>query len=329
MRDVIAAIIDPFDARIRERIAAAMPSGWTLHNAHGRVEDRDAAMADAAVLFVMAAPVGADLIVNAPRLRLIQKLGAGVDRIDLDACAARGIALAKLAAGNAVPVAEHTVLLMLACYRRLPLVDRRTRAGDWGKEEARGIHRQLRGKRIGLVGFGAIGREVASVLSGFGTELVYFDPVRAAADVEARLHVRLLELDELVATSDIVSLHLPLMAETAGLINAQRIRRMKRGAVLINAARGGLVDEAALAEALKDGHLAAAGLDAFSKEPPIGNPLLDLEQTVLTPHLAGATIDNFDNIIERAVANARSYLETGELPAHDAVLMPEGRRAAS
>jgi D-3-phosphoglycerate dehydrogenase / 2-oxoglutarate reductase len=256
-------------------------------------------------------------------------LAPAVDRIDLDACAAHGIALAKLTAGNAVPVAEHTVLLMLACYRRLPLVDRLTRAGHWGKEEARGIHRQLRGKRIGLVGFGAIGREVAGVLSGFGAELVYFDPMRAPAEVEDRLGVRFLALDELIATADIVSLHLPLMAETAGLMDAQRIRRMKPGAVLINAARGGLVDEAALADALRDGHLAAAGLDAFSKEPPIGNPLLDLEQTVLTPHLAGATIDNFDNIIERAVANARSYLETGELPAHDAVLLPEGRRAAS
>jgi D-3-phosphoglycerate dehydrogenase len=326
--EVIAAIIDPFDARIRDRIAAAMPPGWTLRNGHGGSAERDAALADADVLFVMAAPVDRDLIAKAGRLRLIQKLGAGVDRIDLDACAARGIALAKLAAGNAVPVAEHTVLLMLACYRRLPLVDRLTRAGHWGKEEARGLHRQLRGKRIGLVGFGAIGREVASILAGFRAELIYFDPVRAAAEVEARLGVRYLGLDELVATADIVSLHLPLMPETAGLVDARRIRRMKPGAVLINAARGGLVDEAALAAALADGHLAAAGLDTFAKEPPLGNPLLDLEQTVVTPHLAGATIDNFDGVIARAVANARSYLAAGQLPEHDAVLLPEGRRAA-
>jgi D-3-phosphoglycerate dehydrogenase len=328
MSPVVAAIIDPFAPQIRERIEAAMPTGWMLRDGGGGPPEREAAVADADVLFVMAAPVGGDLIGKARRLRFIQKLGAGVDRIDLAACASRGIALAKLAAGNAAPVAEHTVLLMLACYRRLPLIDRRTRAGHWDKEEARGMHRQLRGKRIGLVGFGAIGREVARVLAGFQAELVYYDPVRAPHEVETSLDVRLLSLDELIATSDVVSLHLPLLPATAGLIDATRIRRMKRGAVLINAARGGLVDEAALAAALADGHLFAAGLDAFAEEPPIASPLLALEQTVVTPHLAGATLDNFGNIIERAVANAKSYLETGRLPEHDAVLMPDARRTA-
>jgi D-3-phosphoglycerate dehydrogenase / 2-oxoglutarate reductase len=117
------------------------------------------------------------------------------------------------------------------------------------------------------------------------------------------------------------------MPETAGLIDAARIRRMKKGAVLINAARGGLVDETALAAALRDGHLAGAGLDAFATEPPLGSPLLALDQTVITPHLAGATIDNFDNIIERAVANAKGYLESGRLPEADGVLLPDRHRA--
>jgi phosphoglycerate dehydrogenase-like enzyme len=329
MSQVIAAVIDPFDPRIRARIDAAMPPDWDLRFGDRGPAERNAAIADADVLFVMAAPVGGDLIARAKRLRFIQKLGAGVDRVDLSACEGRGIAVAKLAAGNAVPVAEHTVLLMLACYRRLPLFDRQTRAGHWGKEEARGLNRQLRGKRIGLVGFGAIGRELASVLAGFQAELVYYDPVRAPREIEARLCVRALDLDELLATSDVVSLHLPLMPETAGLIDATRIGRMKKGAVLINAARGGLVDEAALAAALKDGHLAGAGIDAFAKEPPLGSPLLDLDETVVTPHMAGGTIDNFDNIIGRALSNARTYLETGRLPEADAVLMPGTRRAAS
>lgn len=319
---IVAAVIDPFAPPIRERIAAAMPDGWVLRFGDAGPAERDAAVADADVLFVMAAPVPCELIDTARKLRFIQKLGAGVDRVDQAACGARGIALAKLAAGNAVPVAEHTVLLMLACYRRLPLVDRLTRSGHWGKEEARGVHRQLRGKRIGLIGFGAIGREVAAILSGFQAELVYYDPMRAPPDVEARLQVRPLPLDELIATSDVISLHLPLMPETAGLIGAARIRRMKRGAVLINVARGGLVDETALAAALADGHLAGAGLDAFSKEPPAGNPLLDSAATVVTPHMAGATIDNFGSIIDRAVANAQTYLATGRLPDGDAVLMP-------
>jgi phosphoglycerate dehydrogenase-like enzyme len=327
MPRTVVAVIDPFHPNVRERIEAALPAGWTARFGD-REAARDEAVAEADVLFVMAAPVGAELIGRARRLRLIQKLGAGVDRIDLEACAARGIAVARLAAGNAVPVAEHTVLLMLACYRRLPLADRRTRSGHWGKEDARGVNRQLRDKRIGLVGFGAIGREVASVLAGFRAEIVYYDPVRAPPELEARLKARWLPLDELIATADIVSLHLPLLPETAGLIDATRIRRMKKGAVFINAARGGLVDEAALAEALKDGHLAAAGLDAFAREPPVGSPLLGLEQTVVTPHLAGATIDNFGGIIERAVANAVDYLKTGRLPERDAVLLPEARRTA-
>jgi D-3-phosphoglycerate dehydrogenase len=329
MSQVVAAVIDPFEPQIRMRIEVAVPPQWTVQFGHRSPAERDAAMADADVLFVMAAPVDGGLIASAKRLRFIQKLGAGVDRVDLEACEARGIALAKLAGGNAVPVAEHAVLLMLACYRRLPVVDRRTRAGHWGKEEARGQSRQLRGKRIGLVGFGAIGRELAAILAGFQAEVVYYDPVRAAREVEARLSVRALDLDELLATSDIVSLHLPLLPETSGLIDAARIARMKKGAVLINTARGGLVDEGALAAALRNGHLAAAGIDAFAREPPLGSPLLELEQTVVTPHLAGATIDNFDNIIERAVANAQSYLERGRLPEADAVLMPRTPRAAS
>jgi phosphoglycerate dehydrogenase-like enzyme len=327
MPRTVVAVIDPFHPNIREHIRVAMPAGWTARFGD-REPARGAVVAEADVLFVMAAPVGAELIAQARRLRLIQKLGAGVDRIDLTACTARGIAVARLAAGNAVPVAEHTVLLMLACYRRLPLADRRTRAGQWDKEDARGVNRQLRDKRIGLVGFGAIGREVASVLAGFRAEIVYYDPVRAPPELEARLKVRWLPLDELIATADIVSLHLPLLPETAGLIDAARIRRMKKGAVLINAARGGLVHEAALADALKDGHLAAAGLDAFAREPPIGSPLLGLDETVVTPHLAGATIDNFGGIIDRAVANAVEYLETGRLPERDAVVLPEGQRAA-
>jgi phosphoglycerate dehydrogenase-like enzyme len=327
MSPVIAAVIDPFDPKIRARIEAAMPPEWDLRFGDRSPAERDGALAEADVLFVMAAPVGGDLIERANRLRFIQKLGAGVDRVDLNACKGSDIAVAKLAAGNAVPVAEHTVLLMLACYRRLPVVDRETRAGHWGKEQARGLHRQLRGKRIGLVGFGAIGRELAGILSGFQAELVYYDPAPASREVEVHLHIRPLDLDELLATSDIVSLHLPLMPETAGLIDAARIRRMKKGAVLINAARGGLVDETALAAALRDGHLAGAGLDAFATEPPLGSPLLALDQTVITPHLAGATIDNFDNIIERAVANAKGYLESGRLPEADGVLLPDRHRA--
>ena len=248
------AFLDLFHPNIYAAISRALPGDWLAAYAESReFADQAAAVAGAEVIFALAAPIGPELLSAAPRLRLIQKLGAGTDRIDRDGCAQRGIAIARLAGGNAVPAAEHTVLLMLAVLRRLPLIDRKTRAGEWLKEEARGLHRQLHGKQIGLIGFGAIGRAVAGMLAGFNVDIAYFDPAVPPADVERKFGVRHLALAELLATSDIVSLHLPLLPDTAGLISEERIATMKPGPVLINCARGGLVDEAAPARGRGDG----------------------------------------------------------------------------
>src|SRR5664280_1258220 len=210
--------------------------------------------------------------------------------------------------------------LGLVVHRRKHLG--RTRGRAWQKEDARGMHRQLQNKTVGLVGFGAIGKEVAKRLRGFEVTILYYDPVRAARDVEQSLGVSYADLDELVRTADIVSLHLPLLPQTAGIINAQRIRAMKPGAVLINCARGGLVDETALVAALKDGRLFGAGIDAFASEPPVGSPLLELDNTVVTSHLAGATLDNFSGIVARAVENAKAFLRGDALPETDVVIAP-------
>jgi phosphoglycerate dehydrogenase-like enzyme len=325
---ITAAFLDRFHPKIYEAISAGLPDNLTARFAESRAPaDQVAAIKDADVAFVFAAPMDATLLKEAQRLRLIQKLGAGVDRIDLATCRERGIAVARLMAGNAIPVAEHTLLLMLAVYRRLPLNDRNTRAGQWDKEHARGVNRQLHGKRIGLVGFGAIGRAVAKLLAGFAIEIVYYDPVAAPAQIERDLRVKPLPLDEVIATADILSLHLPLSPATAGLMDAARLARMKPGAVLINAARGGLVDEAALVQALREGRLFGAGIDAFAKEPPVDSPLLKLDETVITPHFAGGTFDNFTNVLSRALANAQGYLASGDLPSTDAVLMPSREQA--
>jgi phosphoglycerate dehydrogenase-like enzyme len=325
MSQVRVAFLDRYHPEIYAAIKRAMPEGWVYRFAESKeAAAQVAAVSGADALFVMAAPVTAEILSAASNLRFIQKLGAGVDKIDLKTCEQRGIAIARLAGGNAIPVAEHTLLLMLAALRRLPLMDRRTRAGDWLKEEARGVNRQLSGKRVGLVGLGAIGKVLTKLLSGFDIELVYFDPLVPPSEAERQFRIRYLPLDELLATADIVSLHLPLMPETAGLIGKDRIARMKRGAVLINCARGGLVDEEALADALAEGRLFAAGVDAFAKEPPIGSRLLALDQTVVTPHMAGATVDNFKFVIERAVGNAVQYLGGGGLPEADAVFVPQG-----
>ncbi len=327
MPDVTVAVIDKFHPHIKTAIEAAVPANWTVRfTAENSLAARAAVLRDADIAFVMAAPMPKDLLADAQRLRFIQKLGAGVDRIDLDVCRKQGIAVARLHAGNSIPVAEHTILLMLATYRQLPQIDRRTRAGVWSKEDARGTHRQLQHKTVGLVGFGAIGKEVAKRLRGFEVEILYYDPLRAPADVEQSLGVTYADLDALVRAADIVSLHLPLLPQTAGIISAERIGAMRSGAVLINCARGGLVDEAALVQALKAGRLFGAGIDAFSAEPPAGSPLLELDNTVVTSHLAGATLDNFSGIVARAVANAKSVLRGDVLPATDVVVAPDRAR---
>ena len=323
MPGVTVAVLDTFHPHIKTAVEAAIPADWALRFVdENSFAARVTLIREADIVFVMAAPMPKELLVEARRLRFIQKLGAGVDRIDLDFCRAHGIGVARLNAGNAVPVAEHTILLMLATYRQLPLIDCRTRAGTWSKEDARGTHRSLQHKKVGLVGFGAIGKEVAKRLRAFEVEVLYYDPVRAAADVELSLGVTYADLDALLGEADIVSLHLPLMPQTADIIDAQRIAAMKPGAVLINCARGGLVDEAALAEALKAGRLFGAGIDAFSQEPPVGSALLELDNTVVTSHLAGATLDNFAVVVARAVANAKAVLRGEPLPAGDVAVAP-------
>jgi phosphoglycerate dehydrogenase-like enzyme len=318
------AIIDPFHPRIIETIRAAIPKDWALSITTGPTEqERATALAKADIAFVMATKMPRSLLEHGKKLRFIQKLGAGVDSIDTDYCTQAGIGLARLHAGNAIPVAEHTLLLMLAAGRNLARLDAQTRAGRWDKEAVRGENRHLNGKTIGIVGFGAIGRQLARLLSGFGVEIVYYDPMQAKPEDEAALNARFLELDDLLAQADVVSLHLPLMPQTQGLLSAERIARMKPGALLVNCARGGLVDEAALLEALRSGHLFAAALDAFSQEPPIGNPLLEAPNTIVTPHCAGATIDNFASVAARATANVERFLRGEDLPAGDVVLAPK------
>ncbi|MGE0749778.1 MAG: 2-hydroxyacid dehydrogenase [Variibacter sp.] len=321
------AFLDVVDAAIEAMVQERVPRGSTIAFAAERTADARAAVLGAAdVAFVIAAPIDAALIAQAPRLRFIQKLGAGIDRVDLAACRRRGITLARLAASNAVPVAEHTVLLMLAVLRRLPLMDAHTRAGHWDKEAGRARNQHLRGKTIGLLGCGAIGRTVAEILAGFKVDVIYFDPVRLPPEQEARLGLRYAAQDELLRTADVVSLHLPLTAETQKFIDREKLAMMKPSAVLINCARGAIVDEGALADALKSGRLAGAGLDVFATEPPAGSPLLGLDNVVVTPHFAGATLNNFANVLDRAFRNALAHAEGRALPGGDVVLASTDQR---
>jgi phosphoglycerate dehydrogenase-like enzyme len=316
------AFLDQYADTVTAQIQRHLPRDWTATTSADTYGARLTAVRDAHAILTGWTPVDARLIANAKRVRIIHKLGAGVDKIDVDACRARGIAVARLAGANAVPVAEHIVLLILATMRRLPIFDRRTREGGWLKEQARGRNRQLCGKRVGLVGLGHVGRAVAQRLNGFDIELVYFDTVPAQAVVERRFGLTWLPIDELLTTSDVVSLQLPLTDSTRNLLDADELSRMKDGAVLVNCGRGGLVDETALAAELASGRLAGAGLDVFAIEPPTNSPLLQLDTTVVTPHMAGATVDNFSSVLDRALENIRAVLGGAPLPPEDAVVQP-------
>ncbi|WP_062207654.1 2-hydroxyacid dehydrogenase [Streptomyces sp. NBRC 109706] len=319
--DTRVAVLDVYPERTRELILARLPTPWTCAFAEGYDDERQlAALRGADVAFANWWEVSADTIAASPDLRLIHKLGAGVDKIDQAACRAHGVRLARVSGGNAVPVAEHTVLLILAALRRLPEIDARTRAGEWFKEEARVIQRQLAGRTVGLLGLGAIGQAVARRLAGFDVEIVYHDPNPPPGDVARSLGVRHLDLDALLRTADVLSLHLPLLPETRGLLGVERIRTLKPGAVVVNCARGGLLDENALAEALRSGHLLAAGLDTFAAEPLRDSPLPELANTVLTGHVAGATFDNFGQMIDSAVANTLALREGRPIPDGDLVI---------
>lgn len=269
--------------------------------------------------FVVAgfASVDATLVQKAGQLKMVHKWGIGIDAIDLAALRSRGVALAITAGGNAGPVAELALALMLSVYRRLPYVQRTLREGRWVTSEMRETCLQVSGKTIGLLGFGHIARALARRLSGFDVRLLYFDPRRAEAAVESELKAEFRTLEEVLDSSDIVSLHLPLTAATRRMVNAQFIVKMKDGAVLINTARGGIVDDEALADALRSGKLRGAGLDAFEQEPPpVNYPLLALEQLVATPHIGGGVFDNVAPVARHVFGNIQKFL-AGEAIAPD------------
>lgn len=223
----------------------------------------------------------------APGLRLIAKHGVGTNDIDSAAAAARGIAVIMATGANAHSVAEHALGLILALTKDFAAQDAHIRAGRWDKSLYRG--RELRGRRLGLVGFGLIGRTLAGMAKPLGLSVAAFDPY--APDAAFGEVARAEDLDRLLAESDIVSLHTPLTEATRRLIDARRIGLMKPDALFINTARGELVDEAALAAALESGRIAGAGLDSFAEEPPRESRLWALDNVILTPHVAGVTID--------------------------------------
>ena len=262
-----------------------------------------------AVLVRSATQVSAEALAGAANLKVIGRAGAGVDTIDVEAATARGIAVMNAPDGNTLAAAEHAISLLFALARHIPKADAGMKAGEWPKTGLTGF--ELEGKRLGVIGLGRIGATVARKAAGIGMEVAAYDPFLPAAAAD-RMSVPMKSLDELLAWADIVTLHIPRTKDTTNLLSEERLRAMKKGAYVINAARGGLVDEAALIRLLDEGHLAGAALDTFATEPlPKDSPLRQHPRLILTPHLGASTSEAQQAVSTILARQIIDFLKTG------------------
>jgi phosphoglycerate dehydrogenase-like enzyme len=306
-----------------DKLRALLPPGFVLTHGTARGEEHmKTIIAEADYAIAGQVAVSADVLSAARRLKLLHKWGVGVDNLDLDTAKALGIQVARTTGSNAVPVAEFTLGLTLSALRYIGLGNAELRKGRWiTSSSLPGDTFTLSGKTIGIVGFGAIGQNVAKLLKGFGCTVLYTKRTPLAATEEAALGVAYATLPEILARADVVSLHCPLTAETTNLIDAAALSAMKRTAILVNVARGGVVDEAALVAALGAKTIAGAAMDVFSVEPlPADSALLTLDNLLVTPHLAAIASDNFAPTVTRMFANMVLVSRGEPVPERDRVV---------
>ncbi|MCR8725662.1 2-hydroxyacid dehydrogenase [Frigidibacter sp. ROC022] len=310
------AVLETVDDALAAAVRAAAGPDLDLRSAAGLdAEGLAAALKGATYAVVRGARLTPELLDGAPDIRMIHAWGTGLNCIPLEAAQARGITVARSPGLNAPSVADLTLGLMLAVLRRIPAADARLRQGTWKMDALWEGARDLSELRVGLVGVGAIGQAVARRLRGFGCDIAY---TRPSGPLDGQ--PGWLPLEGLLESVDILSLHLPLNAATRQLLGAAEFARMRRGAVLINTSRGGLVDQAAMIEALVSGQLGGLGLDVFDPEPPApDNPLLSLPNTVLTPHVGGRTEDNLTRMVGNWARNIRAHHAGQPIPASDIV----------
>lgn len=308
----IVYVNSPFDSG--QAIEELAPAGFDLVRAEAGTPAYREALGEAGYLVgFVDGLVDEGLYRAAPKLKLIQLLSAGYDRADLAAARRARVPIANNGGANAVSVAEHALMLMLAVCRRLPLQHENVRRGRWRGNETPRVH-ELRGRTLGIVGLGTIGKKTARLARAFGMTVQYYDVARLSEDAEDALGVRFRLLGEIFRGSDVVSLHVPLNPSTRGLVGARELALLKPTAVLVNTSRGPVVDEAALTAALGEGRIAGAGLDVFDQEPPDpDNPLFSLDNVVLTAHLAGPTVESAPARLRNAFDNVER-VERGEAP---------------
>jgi glyoxylate reductase len=266
--------------------------------------------------FTMQVPITKEMCHAMRKVRLIAQPSTGYDHIDIDACAEKGIPVANIGGANSVSVAEYTVMAALALLRRLIEAHERTSHGEWAQREIMDKTFELNGKTWGIIGFGRIGREVARRVKAFDTKIIYYDKIRFPTEVEGEYGVEYASLNELLRTSDVVSVHVPLTRETKHMIGEVELRLMKSTAILINPSRGEIVNEEALARALKEGWISGAAVDVYGGEPPgLEHPLLKSKgvNLILTPHIAGATVESGVRIGRVTIENVIRALR-GEKP---------------
>lgn len=311
------AILETLPSDMRETIQKIAGPEMEFRYPEGPGPDAMVAALDGVEVAVVRGVALPEEVVNSSGLTLIHQWGTGTDAIPLEAARRKGITVARCPGVNAPSIADHTLGLMLSILRRIPQTDHALKSGQWATPDLASHARDLTGMTVGLLGFGAIGQAVAKRLAGFDCDVLYWKPSGASGEMSG---ARFADLDEVLATSDVISLHFPLTEETRGFMDAEKFRSMKPGAFLINTARGAVVDEAALVDALTDGHLAGAGLDVFAEEPtPADNPLLALESVVALPHVGGRTSDNLDRLVRYWLANVRRHMAGEPIPARDLV----------
>ncbi len=302
MRVLVADAVDP--AAIKTLRADA-----SLDVVVSNPADYGAHLSEAEALIVRSSVKVTDSVMErAPELRVIGRAGVGVDNIDCDSATARGVVVMNTPGGNATAVAEHTMALMLSLARAIPLANTSTKAGRWEKKRFRGS--EVQDKTLGIVGLGSIGRQVAQRAKPFGMRVVAYDPF-VSSDAARDCGVELVEFEPLLRRSDYISLHLSLNPSTAGLINAETIAKMRPGVRIINCARGGLIDSAALDAALESGRVAGAALDVFETEPPAKDGLLAHDGIVATPHIGGSTAEAQAKVGINIARQVRDFLKDG------------------
>jgi len=305
-----------YKGRPLEIVRGLVPAGFSLRTMESasQVELEELAGCADYILASGKLRISESVVNNAPKLKMVQRLGVGLDSLDFAALGSRDIPVYVNKGVNADSVAEHAVMFMLAALRHLTIINSNTKNGIWKKQEQGVTTRELSTQTIGIVGCGNIGRKVAAILKGFGCKVLYYEISRLDPEVEKDLNIEYKGFEELIELSDIITLHCALTKQTEGLICERTIEQMKDGAIIVNTSRGGLINEVDLKQALDSGRISFAALDVFCEEPIKNFSLVQHEHVICTPHIAGNTYDSFTKMMELAFANI-SLFEQGELAA--------------